>query len=125
MGIYDRTANREPHTHSAGFGGEEGVEQSARVLGRDPDATIGHTYQHLLRIVRVRTADDVRETITGPVGAPIRSSRRPNANVVCLNGYLFVSHRIIATGTHRLIAGASSPIGYCRGRIGGRRRRQN
>src|SRR6266850_7654289 len=29
----DRTANRESHTHAAGFGGEEGVEQPVSVLG--------------------------------------------------------------------------------------------
>jgi hypothetical protein len=40
----DRTADRESHTHAAGFGGEEGIEQPVRILGGDPDAAIGHTY---------------------------------------------------------------------------------
>src|SRR6202140_5126605 len=51
VGFDDRTADREPHTHAAGFGGEEGVEQPVRIFCGDPDAAIGHTYKHLLRIV--------------------------------------------------------------------------
>src|ERR1700694_944883 len=37
VGFHDRTADRKPHTHAAGFGGEEGVEQPIRILGGDPD----------------------------------------------------------------------------------------
>src|ERR1700693_3116947 len=48
VSFHDRTADRESHTHAAGFGGEEGVEQSVRVLGGDPDAAIRHTYEHLV-----------------------------------------------------------------------------
>jgi hypothetical protein len=33
MGLHDRTADGEPHTHAAGFGGEEGGEQPIRILG--------------------------------------------------------------------------------------------
>src|SRR6266850_6653757 len=51
----DRTADREAHTHAAGFGGEEGVEQSVRVLGGDSDAAIRHTYKHLLFLVVARS----------------------------------------------------------------------
>src|SRR5882672_3267392 len=51
MGLHDRTADRESHTHAAGFGGEEGVEQPIRILGGDPDAAIRHTYEHSLFLV--------------------------------------------------------------------------
>jgi hypothetical protein len=33
MSFHDRTTDREPHTHAAGFGGEEGIEQPLRILG--------------------------------------------------------------------------------------------
>src|ERR1700676_4767639 len=51
--FYDRTADREPHPHAAGFGGEEGVEQPVRILGGNPDAAIRDTYEHLLCLVLV------------------------------------------------------------------------
>src|SRR6266403_2699253 len=51
VSFHDRTADRESHTHAAGFGSEEGIEQSVRILGRDPDAAIRHTYEHLLCLV--------------------------------------------------------------------------
>src|ERR1700730_15013959 len=55
VGIDDQTADRESHTHAAGFGGEEGGEQPVRILGGDPDAAIRHTYQHLLCLVLPRS----------------------------------------------------------------------
>jgi hypothetical protein len=55
VGIDDRPADRQPHTHAAGFGGEEGVEQPVRILGGDPDAAIRHTYEHL---VWAKVSDD-------------------------------------------------------------------
>src|SRR3982074_476034 len=54
-GIDDPPADRESHTHAAGFGGEEGGEQLVRILGGDPDAAIRHTYQHLLCLVLTRS----------------------------------------------------------------------
>src|ERR1700689_3058162 len=51
MGFHDRTANRESHTHAAGFGGEEGIEEPVCILGRDPDAAIRHTYEHSVCLV--------------------------------------------------------------------------
>src|SRR5260370_6822901 len=51
VGFNDRTADREPHTHAAGFGGEEGIEQPVRILGGDPDAAIRYTYEHSMCIV--------------------------------------------------------------------------
>src|SRR6202022_4673837 len=47
MGFHDRTADRESHTHAAGFGGEEGGEQPVHILGGDPDAAIRHTDERL------------------------------------------------------------------------------
>jgi hypothetical protein len=35
-----RTADRESHTHAAGFSGEEGVEQPIRVSGGDSDTAV-------------------------------------------------------------------------------------
>jgi len=32
-----------PIPHAAGFGGEEGVEQTVRILGGDPDAAIRYS----------------------------------------------------------------------------------
>src|SRR5437879_8154551 len=55
VGIDDRPADRESHTHAAGFGGEEGVEQPVRILGGDPDAAIRYTYKHLVRLVLTRS----------------------------------------------------------------------
>ena len=40
VGFHDRTADRESHTHAAGFGGEEGIEQPVLILGGNPDAAI-------------------------------------------------------------------------------------
>src|SRR5260370_18841867 len=51
VAFHDRTADREPHTHAARFGSEEGVEQPVRVFGGDPDAAIRHAYEHLLCLV--------------------------------------------------------------------------
>jgi hypothetical protein len=48
VSFHDRAADRKSHPHAAGFGGEEGVEQPVRILGRDPDAAIRHTHEHLL-----------------------------------------------------------------------------
>src|SRR6202022_2625069 len=48
VGFNDRTADRQPHAHAAGFGGEEGAEQPVHILGGDSDAAIRHTYQRLL-----------------------------------------------------------------------------
>ena len=39
------------HTHAVGFGGEEGVEQPVRILGRYSEAAIRHAYEHLLFLV--------------------------------------------------------------------------
>src|ERR1700682_1154399 len=47
MGLHDRAADRKSHTHAAGFGGEEGVEQPVHILGGDPDAAIRHTDERL------------------------------------------------------------------------------
>src|ERR1700683_4821827 len=55
VAIHDRTADRESHTHTAGFGSEEGVEQPVRVLSGDPDAAIRHTYQHSVYLVLARS----------------------------------------------------------------------
>src|ERR1700686_546766 len=55
VGFHDRTADRESHTHAAGFGGEEGVEQPVRVPGRDPDAAIRHIDEHLSCLVLERS----------------------------------------------------------------------
>jgi hypothetical protein len=49
--FHDRTADRESHTHAAGFGGEEGAEKPVRILGRNPDAAIRYTYKHVLGLV--------------------------------------------------------------------------
>src|SRR6201992_2470436 len=51
VGFDDRTADRESHTHAAGFGGEEGVEKLVRMLGGDPIAAIRHTYAHVSDLV--------------------------------------------------------------------------
>jgi hypothetical protein len=51
VGFHDRTADRESHTHAAGLGGEEDVEQPVRILGGDPDAAIRYTYDHLACLV--------------------------------------------------------------------------
>src|ERR1700681_4057049 len=51
VGFHDRTADRESHTHAVGFGGEKGVEQPVRILGRYPGTAIRHTYEHLLWLV--------------------------------------------------------------------------
>src|SRR3982074_1482070 len=51
----NRTADRESHTHAAGFGGEERVEQPVRILGTDPDAAIRDTYEHLVCLVLTRS----------------------------------------------------------------------
>ncbi len=65
VGIDDRPADRESHTHAAGFGGEEGGEQPVRILGGDPDAAIRHTYQHLLCLVLTRSDHQfARPTVT-------------------------------------------------------------
>src|SRR5882672_12119974 len=51
----DRTADREPHAHAAGFGGEEGVEQPVRIRGGYPDAAIRHTYERSVCLVLTRS----------------------------------------------------------------------
>src|SRR6202047_345698 len=48
VGFHDRTANRESHAHTSGFGGEEGGEQLVRILRGDPDAAIRHAYEQFL-----------------------------------------------------------------------------
>src|SRR5271169_6211547 len=51
VGFHDRTADRKSHPHAGGFGGEEGVEQPVRILGGNPDTTIRHTYEQMVRFV--------------------------------------------------------------------------
>ena len=41
MNLDYRTADGKSHTHAAGFGGEKGVEQPARILGGDHLIVIG------------------------------------------------------------------------------------
>src|ERR1700688_152149 len=51
VGFDDRTADREAHTHPAGFGGEEGSEQPIRVLGGDSDTAVLHRHLNLVCFV--------------------------------------------------------------------------
>ena len=44
----DRAADRQPHAHAVGFGGEEGVEQLIRILCGNAGAAIRHAHEHLL-----------------------------------------------------------------------------
>src|SRR6266850_26872 len=55
MRLDDRTADRQPHAHAAGLGGEEGAEQLVHAVRIDPDAGILHGHQHLITLVRLRT----------------------------------------------------------------------
>src|SRR3977135_657474 len=51
----DRAADRQSHSHAAGFGGEEGVEQPIHVLGGDSDAAVLHRNQDLVCFVPLRS----------------------------------------------------------------------
>jgi hypothetical protein len=51
----DRAADRQSHSHAAGFGREEGVEQPIRVPGGDSDAAVLHGNQDLVCFVLVRS----------------------------------------------------------------------
>src|SRR5579862_6234957 len=55
MGFHDRTADRKPHTHAAGFGGEEGIEHTVHILSGYPDAAIGHAYNYLSLLIQPRS----------------------------------------------------------------------
>ena len=55
MSFDDRTADRQPHAHTARFGGEEGAEQPVRVFGRDTDTAVLHCYEHLVCTVLARS----------------------------------------------------------------------
>src|SRR3984893_16525413 len=55
VSFHDRTTDRESHTHAAGFGGEEGVEQPVLVLGGDPDTAVLHCYHQLVCFVLMRS----------------------------------------------------------------------
>ena len=55
VSLDDRTADRQSHAHSIGFGGDEGAEQPVCVLGGDPDTAVLHGYRHLVCFVLARS----------------------------------------------------------------------
>ena len=75
VGFDDRTADRESHSHTAGFSGEEGVEQPVSILGGDPDAAIHHTYQHVLCLFLARSDHQYR-AMGQPVSPGLRLAWR-------------------------------------------------
>src|SRR3954451_17231556 len=55
VSLDDRTADRQSHAHSIGFGGDEGAKQPVCVLGGDPDTAVLHGYRHWVCFVLARS----------------------------------------------------------------------
>src|SRR5258708_8465847 len=54
MSLDDRAADRQPHAHSSGFGGEEGVEDAVDVRWIESRTDIHDRDQHVARLLELR-----------------------------------------------------------------------
>ena len=55
MGLDDRAADRQSHAHAARLGGEEGPEQTVRVLRVDAGSGVDDLDRHLIGLNRLRS----------------------------------------------------------------------
>src|SRR2546427_6107102 len=66
VGLDDRPADREPHAHSTGLGGEEGIEQARDLIFIESDTHVLHGHENRVRCVGLRSDDQVARPTTHP-----------------------------------------------------------